>query len=57
MNKYTNTFIEEFSLPLEDVQRPWLRRSATLLLAPIVFIVAAVDYGYGEMCDLIEECW
>ena len=41
MNKYTNTFIEEFSLPLEDVQRPWLRRSATLLLAPIVFIVAA----------------
>lgn len=57
MTKYTNTFIQEFALPLENVQRPWLRRSATLVLAPVVFIVAAIDYGYREMCEFIEECW
>ena len=57
MNKYTNTFTQEFYLPLENVQRPWLRRLATLVLAPFVFVVAAVDYGYREMCEFVEECW
>lgn len=57
MTKYTNTFIQEFYLPLENVQRPWLRRSATLVLALFVFIVAGIDYGYREMCEFIEECW
>ena len=57
MTKYTNTFTQEFYLPLENVQRPWLRRPVTLVLAPIVFVVAAVDYGYREMCEFVEECW
>lgn len=57
MTKYTNTFIQEFSLPLDEIQRPWLRRSITLLLAPFGFITVAVSEGYIQTRGFIKECW
>lgn len=50
-------FFKEFDYPLDEVQRKWLRRGATLLLSPIIIIVGAL-FGALELGkQWFDECW
>lgn len=51
------SFFQEFNYPLDKVERKWLRRSATILLSPILIIAGAL-FGAFEMGKYwFNECW
>lgn len=51
------SFFDEFNYPLDKVQRKWLRRSATLLLSPIIIIAGALFGAFDLGKQWFDECW
>jgi len=59
-----NTFKEDLKVPLDKVQRKWLRRSATTVLVPLLIIGCllyglfdAIVYTWGATILFVKECW
>lgn len=48
---------KEFDYPLDKVQRKWLRRTATLLLSPILIIAGALFGAFEMGKQWFDECW
>lgn len=51
------SFLQEFDYPLDKVQRKWLRRSATLLLSPILIIAGALLGAFEMGKKWFDACW
>jgi hypothetical protein len=50
-------FKEEFSFPLDKVERKWLRRSAVILLTVSIVIAGAITGVYVSLKDFYRLCW
>lgn len=57
-------FLEEFSVPLKEVKRTWLRRSVIILFAFTIVPAIALIAAFGEFIEAIEwsyknlsDCW
>ena len=65
MKKYTNTLYQDLSSRLPDVERVWLRRFATLIMFPFVFVILVavglfegLIYAVKITCtDFLLDCW
>jgi hypothetical protein len=58
------TLRQEMKVPLQDVERKWLRRSATVILVPFVVITSlgyhlacAIPRVANDCLELISDCW
>lgn len=52
-----NTLFEDLSLPLDKVQRNWLRRIGLVCVTPFAIIVGAI-YGMCKLTrDIYKDCW
>lgn len=52
-----NTLKEDLRQPLNKVERKCLRRSAVLLLTPLMVLLAAFAGIFDMMTEFYEECW
>ena len=50
-------FFEDLAFPLDEVQRPWLRRGAVVILTPFVALASAAYGIWHGVTALWEECW
>lgn len=53
----SRSFCDEFNYPLNEVQRHWLRRLATVLLSLIVMPVGAFMGLREYTSEWYEDCW
>jgi hypothetical protein len=58
------TLRQEMNVPLPDVERKWLRRSATIILVPFVLITSlgyhlacAISRVANDCVEIISDCW
>jgi hypothetical protein len=58
------TLRQEMDVPLQDVERKWLRRPVTLVLGVFVFIVSlgyhlaiAFRSASDDFLELFRRCW
>ena len=52
-----NTFIEDLGVPLDKVQRKWLRRIGLICITPVI-IIAGLVWGIIELVyEMYKDCW
>lgn len=51
------SFWDEFKLPLDKVERNWLRRGALLILTLVAIPLGAIAGAIDLVGDLYKDCW
>lgn len=55
--KFNKKFREDLASPLNEIERPWLRRTVLIIYAPIVFVAMGVLSAVLWTRQLFEDCW